>query len=486
METLLSFSFFLILMMLVGNLASRGKTGHSAEDYLTAGRSHGKFTIALSAAASAVSGFIMIGAVGAGYTLGITALSMPLGWFFGDLVFWTLFPARINRRAHDSNCNTIPEFISEFSTSKKNSIVRKSLAGAVIVFVGLYAVGQFLAAGKAVNAVIDIPMTAAIAVSGLVILTYSANRGLESSIPTQFFQALMMLFTTIGMLTLAIVHGGGFEEVIESVQAVDPNLLVIGGEHAHWVSALLFMGFAGAAFTFNLGTPHLLVRIMATKSPEEAAKSRWIYIGFMQLTWISMSLFGLFMNVFLPDIADPEQALPIFSREILHPVVVGAVMAGIFAAVASSLDGQLLVVSSSFAVDIYPDFYRRMSERYGPRYQSVVTIVVAVVVGIAAVLLQNSTNVFNIVASSASIMGGTIGLAFFITLMRWKTSARALLSALFVGMCVAIVWRHYGLTYYILEAAPSFIAGLITHKLITSLTNDPGFSDRREISPEQT
>ena len=465
-----SFCFFIILMIIVGNIASWRKKQHTAEDYLVAGRSYGKFTIALSTAASAVSGFIMIGAVGAGYTLGLKAILMPLGWFFGDLVFWTLFPDRINRRARNSNCNTIPEFISEFTSNSKNSVVRKVLAVAIIVFVGLYAVGQFLAAGKAINAVFNIPMTFAIVMSGLIILAYSAKGGLEASIPTQSFQALVMLFTTIGMLLYAIVHYGNPQQIIESLNSTDPGLLSIDGEEGYWSTFIIFVGFSCAAFTFDLGTPHLLVRIMATKSPEEAAKSRWVYIIFMQLTWISMTLFGLLMNLFLPEIADPEQALPVFSQNYLHPILAGAVLAGIFAAVASSLDGQLLVVSSSFAVDVMPKFYERMTTKIGTRYQTIVTVIVAILIGLVAITLQNSTNVFNIIVSSASIMGATIGMAFFITLMRWQSSALALTSALLVAAAVATMWRYHGLSVYLLEAAPSFIAGLLTHQVIISVT----------------
>ena len=466
---IVSFCFFIILMIIVGNIASWRKKQHTAEDYLVAGRSHGKFMIALSAAASAVSGFIMIGAVGAGYMLGLKALLMPLGWLFGDIVFWMLFPDRINRRARNSNCNTIPEFISEFITDSKDSAVRKVLAIAIIVFVGLYAVGQFLAAGKAISAVFDLPMTFAIVLSGVIILAYSAKGGLESSIPTQFFQALVVLFTTIGMLLYAIISYGEPVQIIESLNSIDPRLLSIDDGGSYWSTLILFVGFSCAAFTFDLGTPHLLVRIMATKSPEEAAKSRWVYILFMQLTWISMSLFGLLMNLFLPEIGDPEKALPVFSQNYLHPILAGAVLAGIFAAVASSLDGQLLVVSSSLAVDVMPGFYQHMTIKTGTRYQTTVTVIVTVLLGLVAILLQNSTNVFNIVASSASVMGATIGMAFFVTLMRWQSSALALVSALLVAAMTASMWRYYGLSVYLLEAAPAFIAGLLVHQIIIGM-----------------
>ncbi len=474
MAVALSFCFFLMLMVLVGNLSARRKREHTAEDYLMAGRSHGRFVIALSAASSAVSGFVMIGAVGAGYTMGLVALMMPLGWFIGDLVFWKLFPDRINQRARDHNCITIPEFISESTAKNRDSVIRKYLATAIIVFVGSYAVGQYLAVGKAVSVVFDISIPAAILVSGAVILCYSAKGGLESSIPTQFFQALIMLLTTVGMLSMAIYLGGGPTQLLATLQSADPQLFSLKVEQSGWVALLFFTGFAGAAFTFNMGTPHLLVRIMAAKSPQEAVKSRWIYMGFMQVTWLCMSLFGLLMKVLLPEIADPEQALPVFAQDYLHPVLAGAVMAGIFAAVASTLDGQILVVSSSFAVDVSPGFYRRMTRRLGVRYQSLVTILVSIAVAVVAILIKDSTNVFTIVVLSASALGGTIGLAFFITLMRWRTSAYALVSGLVAAILTALAWRHYGLSNYVLEAAPSFIVGLLTHQvIITTLKSDP-------------
>ena len=473
MAIALSFCFFVMLMVVVGNISARRKRKHTAEDYLLAGRIHGRFAVALSAASSAVSGFIMIGAVGAGYTMGVIALMMPLGWFFGDLVFWILFPGRINQRSRDHNCNTVPEFISESAAGSRISLVRKYLAVAIIVFVGGYAVGQYLAVGKAVSVVFDISIPAAVIISGIVILAYSAKGGLESSIPTQFFQALIMLITTLGMLSVAIWLGGGPSELMDSLRSTHPELLSFKVGQSWWLSLLFFAGFSGAAFAFNMGTPNLLVRIMAARSPEEAVKSRWVYMGFMQATWLSMSLFGLLMNVLLPDIADPEQALPVFSQDYLHPVISGAVMAGIFASVASTLDGQILVVSSSFAVDVSPGFYQRMTRRFGLRYQSVVTVFVSCVVGAVAILLKDSTNVFDVIVISASVMGGTVGVAFFITLMRWRTSVPALLTGLVAAILTALAWRHYGLSQYILEAAPSFVAGLITHQfIIKSMRSD--------------
>ena len=256
------------------------------------------------------------------------------------------FPTGLTSVPATTTVTLFPSFISESAAGSRISLVRKYLAVVIIILVGGYAVGQYLAVGKAVSVVFDISIPAAIIISGIVILAYSAKGGLESSIPTQFFQALIMLITTLGMLSVAIWLGGGPSELMDSLRSTHPELLSFKVGQSWWLSLLFFAGFSGAAFAFNMGTPNLLVRIMAARSPEEAVKSRWVYMGFMQATWLSMSLFGLLMNVFFPGIADPEQALPVFSQEYLHPVISGAVMAGIFASVASTLDGQILVVSS--------------------------------------------------------------------------------------------------------------------------------------------
>jgi sodium/proline symporter len=479
MAIVLSFSFFIGLMILAGNISSWQKKKHSTEDYLMAGHVHGKLMIALSGAASAASGFIMIGAVGAGYTMGLTAVLMPLGWFLGDYIFWTFFPARINQKGRNYHCETIPEFIGYSSAQTNEPFVRKLLALICVIFLGLYAIGQFLAAGKAVTAVFDFSMTKAIIASGIIIAAYSAKGGLESSIPTQFLQALIMLFTTVGLLLIALYTGQGPMHILEAIQALDPDLLSLSGGKEYLLLTAFVFGFATSAFTFDFGQPHLLVRIMATKSPEEAIKAKWIYLGFMQLTWVSMSLFGLIMTVLLPEIADPEQALPVFARDFLHPILAGAVMAGIFAAVASTLDAQLLVISSCIGVDLLPELYKRMVQRFGVNYHVAVTILVTVITGTLAIFIVGNTTVFTIIIFSASVLGATFGCAMFIAVMEWRSSPFAISVSVIVALITTVAWRFSGLSEFMLEAFPGFLAGLVTHQFLIWFTGKKSVSARR-------
>ena len=148
---------------------------------------------------------------------------------------------------------------------------------------------------------------------------------------------------------------------------------------------------------------------------------------------------------------------------------------------ASSLDGQLLVVSSSFAVDISPDFYTRMTKRYGLRYQTVVTVIVSIITASLAIILQESTSVFKLVIIAAAGMASTIGLSFFITIMRWETSPSAIIFGFIAAITTSLSWRYYGLSEYVMEAAPAFITGLIAHQLINFYQKRISSKSRAEV-----
>jgi sodium/proline symporter len=413
----------------------------------------------------------MIGAVGAGYELGLVAVLIPLGWFYGDYVFWTYFPSLVNKKSRDSNCSTVPEYVSYFAVGQRDSVVRKLMAMVCIVFIGLYAVAQFLAVGKAVSAFFDIPLTLTVIATAVFIVLTSAKGGLESSIPTQFVQAIIMLMTTIGMFTFSLIIAGGPVQVVSDLNALSPDILMLNSQGI-WLPLGLFFGFMGTAFTFNLGTPHLLIRIMSAKTPDEAAKSRWIYIGFMQVTWISMTLFGVIMNLLLSDVVDPEQGLPMFAKEYAGPLLSGVILAGIFASITSSLDGQLLVISSSMGVDMSPGFYKRMSDKYGVRYQITVTVFVVVLISVTAIILGTNSSVFELIVLSATVLGATLGLGVLLVLLGRKTTTLAIIVAIVAALITVILWRYLGWTPYFNDALPAFIVGLFAHQMVMILSID--------------
>ena len=172
-------------------------------DYLLGSRSFGTWFVGLSAGATGNSGFIMLGAVGMGYTMGLSGVVMGLAWFLGDLTFWSFFPEKFNRIGRDRNCNTVPELLSSGIPGKDGVVIRQLAGLLIVVLIGAYTAAQFSAAAKTLNVFFDLDMTVGIAVSALAILAYCTTGGLRASLWTDVVQAIIMIGITTGMVAVA-------------------------------------------------------------------------------------------------------------------------------------------------------------------------------------------------------------------------------------------------------------------------------------------
>jgi sodium/proline symporter len=464
MGAFISFSAVLLLYGVIAELAVR-RGRRTEQDYLTGGRASGRLLVALSAGAASASGFVMLGAVGSGYTMGIAAVLIPVAWFFGDLAFWSLFPARIHRLSTQSGCNTVPALLAVAAADRSRLPVRSLAALCIVVFVGLYASAQLLAAGKTMNALFPIPLSWGIAASAVIVVAYCARGGLRASIWTNAMQAVVMLLTTTGMLGAIVVHCGGVTEAFEALSSLHPQLLDPLHVSGTWPLLIVFLaGFTAAAVGFDLSTPQLLVRIMAGRSSHEAASAKWYYLAFMQITWASMALFGLLARLALPEMGDPEQALPVFAAAELSPWITGLVLAGMFSAIASTLEGQMLVISSSLAVDIAPALHDRLLAALGERVDVIVTFLVGGL--LAAVTLSQSATVFDLIVFAANALSSAFAPMMLVVLYGLRTSPAALKAAMCAGILVAVSWRAAGWHGALLEALPGIVAGLFAHAAV--------------------
>jgi len=459
---IIGFTLFLVLFLVVGTLVARRSAG-SREEYLLGGRSNGKFVVGLSAGAAAASGFIMVGAVGSGYTMGLAAVLFPLSWLLGDLLFWQFFPRRLYNTATHYNCFTVPALLDAKTADRSAMSVRRIAGFLVVVLIGLYATAQLLAAGKTVSGAFDVDLTVGVVIAAVVILLYCAKGGLKSSIINNFIQAIIILLTTVTMLTVVLVMAGGPVAAFEQIEALDPALVSFGNLGGLMLAGLV-LGWAATAFGFDLSSPQFLVRLFSGKSDDEVTASKWVYLSFMQIAWISMSLFGLMLNLFLPDLADPEQGLAEFSATYFNPWLVGIVMGGIFSAIASTLDAQLLVISSAFTEDLFPKFFTRLIRRFGSVVQTSIPVLVA---GVLIVMATNAgTTVFDLIILSASALAGAFTPIVLVVVFGWKTSAFALKASMLAGFFVCVVWRVLGYSDVLLETLPGMLTGLLVHALV--------------------
>ncbi len=464
---LLSFSVFVAVFLGVGAFAAK-RSAPTDEDYLLGSRSFGTWFVGLSAGATGNSGFIMLGAVGMGYTMGLSGVIMGLAWFLGDLTFWSFFPEKFNRIARDRDCSTIPELLSS-GIPGRGSVAIRQLAGVlIVVLIGAYTAAQFSAAAKTLNVFFDLDMNIGIVLSALAILAYCTTGGLRASLWTDVVQAIIMLAITTGMLTVAFIAVGGFDALLEGLNAIDPALTNFTGTFTNWTLIAFVLGYASAGFGFGISQPQIIVRLLAGRSPEEARKAKWVYVLFIQYTWHCMTLFGMAARLLIPGIDDPEQALPTYAFQNFDPWLVGVVLAGIFSAIASTADSQVLVSSSSLAIDVAPGFYQKMSARFGVRYQQVVTFVVGTLAAVAAIFFSSS--IFTLIIFAVSMLASSLGPAMFNVILKRPTNTLAIGSCMAAGLVVAVSWRMLGYSETLNESLPGFVAGLIVHDIIVRLS----------------
>ena len=464
--TALAFGLF-ILLILGTSYLSVSHSAKSHADYFVGSRSFGKIFVALGVGAAGNSGAVMIAAVGFGYSQGMSALIFPFAFFLGDLTFWTFFPHKVNQLSDERDCYTVPELISSAVGTSTGLLVRATAGVLILILVGIFGAAQFYAAGVAIDGVFQSGITSAIIIASIIIVSYSAVGGAKSSVIIGAIHATMMFCTAIGVLACGVILAGGIDQVLAGLRSIDPGLLnpVSGFSTVSLIGYIL--GFAFAGFGFGLSSPHILTRLFSGKNPDETKSAKWIYLGFLYAVWISTTLFGIVARVLMPDIADPEQSIPVFATTYLNPWLVGLVLAGVFSAIASTADSTLLVFSSSIGVDIAPSFYKKMTERFGNWYRFSIFMIAALIYAYVAIQL---TGAFDVMIFVTAAIPASFGPVMLVILLKWNTNSLALVSTMITGFIVSVVWTFAGLNDVIVPAFPGFIAGLVIHFIITGLT----------------
>ena len=462
--TIITFALFVAIFLWIGAIAAKSSK-NTETDYLLGSRSFGKVFVGLSAGATGNSGWIMIGAVGLAYSTGISSLLLIPASLLGDLLFWTYFPDKINRLSVEQDSQTVPEFLgATFKKPQGKRLITLIVALITIVFIGAYTSAQFAAAAKTLDVFFGVdPKIGALIAAGS-ILVYCVTGGLRASVWTDVVQAFVVMFVCFGMLAVVVIAGGGVPEILSKLNDIDPNLTNLTAGYTPWTLLALIVGFFFFGFGFNISQPQTLVRLLACRSPEEAKQARWIYLGYVYSTWTAMHLFGITCRVLIPGLEDPEQALPFYAMQNFPPVLVGIVLAGVFSVIASTADSQLLVCSSALARDISPGFARRMSRKYGVKYEQATTLLV----GILAVMvtLNISSTVFSLVLFAAGAVVGSIGPAMLVVLLKRPTNHLALSATLLAGLTTAIVWRVLGFSNILYEVCPGLVVGVLVHEVL--------------------
>ena len=489
-----SFVGYLFVMLWIGFFFSKKQS--NLGDYYLGGRKMNKWVVALSAQASDMSGWLLMGLPGALYLGGFSEAWIGIGLLIGTYLNWKIVAQRLRRYSQVCGDSiTIPDFICNRFRDKTGAS-RVIAAVIILVFFTFYTASGFVGAAKLFSTIFPISYSIALWIGAAVVVSYTLLGGYMAVCWTDFIQGSLMFVAIVLVPAIVICDAGGFAATVDSLNEINPFLQSLF-TNASTGKAVGFIGLA-SCMAWGLGyfgMPHILVRFMSINNPAEVKGSRRI-----AMTWVAISLgaatvIGLVFHLFLKqrgltlaDVGnDPEKCFmvminSIFSNGFAARVFAGVLLSAILAAIMSTADSQLLVSASSFTNDIY----RRVKKSASNRELVMISrLAVAAVALVAAFMSMNQeSDFFKAVMKMVSFAWGGFGAAFgpliLLALFWRRVNLAGAVSGMVVGTVTCFVWKFvlsgYAADYPIFglyELAPGFVLSFAVTVVVSLLTARP-------------
>ena len=454
-STIVAFLAYVAIVLSIGVYAYL-KT-KNATDYFLGGRELSPTVTAISAGASDMSGWVLLGLPGYAYLAGLEAAWISLGLVIGVAANWGLMAKRLRIYSEQlDDAVTLPTYLQRRFADKTPWL--KSISSLSILLFFLFYVGSgLIAGGKLFNEVFGFDYHIAVFVSVALILFYTLFGGFLAVSWTDVFQGLLMLLALVCVPVLVISQAGGLDEFTAQISLKNPQLLNvftdINGDALGWLAIVSAMGWGLGYF----GQPHILARFMAIRSAAETGKAASIGVTWAFLCYLLAILVGLSGVAYLPGvIPDSEKVFIALTGLIFHPLIAGILLAAILAAIMSTVDSQLLVCSSSLAEDLYPLVVKK---QLSPEERLHVGRVAVVILALMATLLamEPDSKVLDVVSYAWAGLGASLGPAILISLYWRKMTARGALAGVFVGGATVIIWPQFeGGIFELYSLVPGF------------------------------
>ena len=469
-----TFLVYILLMLVIGVIAYRRT--HSLSDYILGGRRLGSLTAALSAGASDMSGWLLLGLPGFAYVSGLQSVWLVAGLFVGGYLNWRVIARRLriySELAGDSL--TLPAFFNNRFADDSHSL---RIIGAIftLLFYLLYTASGLVAGGKLFSTVFGLPYEWAVIIGMATILIYTFLGGFLAVCWTDVFQGLLMLFALVLVPLLAVQAVGGWQQAYTNLHTTAPGMLSLWLDRAHQpVSVITILSLLAWGLGY-FGQPHILARFKAIQSPQQIAQARRIAVGWSGISMLGAVLVGLLGYLYFADtggIKDSERVFMLLVDKMLPAALAGICLAAILAAVMSTADSQLLVSASVLSEDLYKILMRRQLS--SAHLMWVGRIAVLVIAGLATLLASDpNSSVLSLVGYAWAGFGAAFGPALILALY-WRDMNRwgALAGMLSGGICV-VWWKHLsGGLFDLYELLPGFICSLFAVLLISIITGKP-------------
>ncbi|WP_158961674.1 sodium/proline symporter PutP [Myroides fluvii] len=442
--TLFTFSFYLLLILGIGILAYRKTKNFS--DYILGGRSLGPLVTALSAGASDMSGWLLMGLPGSIFKSGLAQSWIAIGLLIGAYFNWRLVAGRL--RVHteiSNNALTLPDFfLHRFGDDGK--LVKTIAALAILLFFTLYCSSGMVAGAQLFTAIFHLSYFQALLLSALATITYTFIGGFLAVSWSDTIQATLMLFALILTPIMIILSLGGWDEVNAQIQLAVQTHQIAYSNIIHNISLITIISAVAWGLGY-FGQPHILARFMAADSAKTMRNARRI-----GMTWMFLCLLGAVAIGYVGISyfqAHPDQAAGVNKNnemifiELIHylfnPWVIGILLSAILAAVMSTLSAQLLMASSTLTQDFYHSYLRRSASQRELVWMSrlAVLLISFIAIGIA---LDENNSILGLVSRAWAGFGAAFGPLILFTLFWKKTTGKAALIGITVGGLTVIFW----------------------------------------------
>lgn len=479
--TLISLAAYFILMLGIGLYAWR-KSTEDSEGYLLGGRNLSPAVAALSAGASDMSGWLLLGLPGALYAAGLVEAWIGIGLFVGALVNWIVVAPRLRQQTEDlGNALTIPEFLANRFPNRAVAL-RVISAVIIVTFFSVYTASGLVAGGKLfetsfaglfgnIGGMSD--YATGVWVTAGVVLAYTMVGGFLAVSLTDFVQGLIMV-TALVVMPLVVMFGPGGASGASIAAVPQEGFLSL-------THGLTFIGFLSAV-TWGLGyfgQPHIIVRFMALRSVADVPRARTIGMSWMGVCLIGTIGVGLAGRAYVErngmTLEDPETIFILLADTLFHPLVTGFLLAALLAAVMSTISSQLLVASSSLTEDFYRLFLRKnASERESVNIGRLSVLAVALVAIVIAG--DPDSQVLGLVSNAWAGFGAAFGPLIILSLTWDRMTGDGALAGLVTGAVVVIAWIALGWNAAFMggpgvyEIIPGFIASWLAIWLVSRAT----------------
>ncbi|QNF28899.1 MULTISPECIES: sodium/proline symporter PutP [Metabacillus] len=478
LQLILSICVYMVGMLLIGYYAYKRTSNLS--DYMLGGRNLGPAVTALSAGASDMSGWLMMGLPGAMYSTGLSATWIVIGLTLGAWANWLYVAPRLRTYTEKANDSiTIPAFL-ENRFNDTTMILRLFSGIIIIIFFTFYVSSGMVSGGVLFNSILNLDYHTGLWLITGVVVAYTLFGGFLAVSWTDFVQGIIMIVALILVPVVTLLHVGGPTEAVTEIRSIDLDLLdIFQGTSLLGIISLFAWGLG------YFGQPHIIVRFMAITSVREIKKARRI-----GMSWMIFSSIGAILTGFLGiayyskegmKISDPETIFIELGNILFHPIITGFLISAILAAVMSTISSQLLVTSSSLTEDLYKTFFRRSASDKELVFMGRLSVLVVSILALCLAWTQNNS-ILGLVSYAWAGFGAAFGPVIILSLYWSRMTKWGALAGMIIGAVTVIVWSKLGLSDVLYEIIPGFAASLLAVYIVSLLTSKPSVQVSEKFS----